>query len=110
MKPFTEREDELLRKYHDLGASIRYQADQLNRPYGSICSRRNTLGLKYFYKGQYNKAKYTEVEYSEVDTTKPAGNPELPSGNSSLFMDAVTALVAWGLVIAGTVGLGVLLL
>ena len=55
MRAFTEREDELLRKWHEQGMSIGHQAFQLNRPYGSVCSRRNTLGLKYFTRGKYNK-------------------------------------------------------
>ena len=61
---FTEREDELLRKYHEQGMSLSYQALQLNRPYGSVCTRRQTLGLSYRDGGRGPAvATYDAVDY-----------------------------------------------
>lgn len=46
-KPFTEFEDNQLRKLHECGATVRHMAMVLGRPYGSICTRRQHLGLSY---------------------------------------------------------------
>jgi hypothetical protein len=46
-KPFTEFEDNQLRTLHEGGATVRHMAMTLGRPYGSICTRRQHLGLSY---------------------------------------------------------------
>ena len=63
---FTEREDELLRKYHEQGMTLSQQAFQLNRPYGSICTRRQTLGLSYRDGGR-GPASTTYEEITDLD-------------------------------------------
>ena len=68
MNRFTEREDELLIKYHEQGMPLNYQAKQLNRPYGSICTRRKALGLKYHTGGRGPaKPATTYEEISDAD-------------------------------------------
>ena len=63
---FTEREDQLLRKYHEQGMSLSQQAFQLQRPYGSVCTRRQTLGLSY-RNGGCGPAVATYEEIADLD-------------------------------------------
>jgi hypothetical protein len=46
-KPFTVEEDDYLVYAHDARLSLTEMAYALDRPYGSICTRRAYLGLKY---------------------------------------------------------------
>jgi hypothetical protein len=46
-RPFTEEEDDYLIWAHDERRSLAEMAYSLDRPYGSICTRRAYLGLKY---------------------------------------------------------------
>ena len=46
-KPFTVEEDDYLVHAHDQRLSLTEMAYALDRPYGSICTRRAYLGLKY---------------------------------------------------------------
>lgn len=67
-KPFSEFEDNQLRKLHECGATIRHMAMTLGRPYGSICTRRQHLGLSYRDGAGRGPAKQTDVEYDQFST------------------------------------------
>jgi len=44
---FNEQEDNYLKYAHQRQYSLSKMAEDLGRPYGSICTRRRALGLKY---------------------------------------------------------------
>lgn len=91
-KPFTEFEDNQLRKLHEVGATIRHMAMVLGRPYGSICTRRQILGLSYRDGTERGQA-------SQLNETYVAQSPEV---------DKVDDFDANGIIILGLCILGAL--
>ncbi len=63
-KPFTEFEDNQLRKLHEGGATVLHMSQVLDRPYGSICTRRQHLGLSY----RNGPAKQVDADCDEFET------------------------------------------
>ena len=91
-KPFTEFEDNQLRKLHDCGATVRHMAMVLGRPYGSICTRRQHLGLSYrdgAGRGPAQQTNYTP-EVNKVDDFDARGIIVL-----GLFIAAALTYGAW---------------
>lgn len=45
VRRWDEEEDSLLRTYNDMGLTVAQTAEALDRPFGSVATRRRTLGL-----------------------------------------------------------------
>ena len=98
---FTAEEDQYLMAAHEDRLSLAEMAAVLNRPLGSIATRRRLLGLKYMDKPSGYKCKprvtnVTQNKEKEVDDFDANGIIVL-----GLFILAALAYGAW--VTAGTV-------
>lgn len=72
---FNEQEDNYLKYAHQRKYSLSKMAEDLGRPYGSICTRRRALGLKYDDRPAYGprervvQYELLPTEYTETYST-----------------------------------------
>ena len=95
-KPFTESEDNQLRELHESGATVSHMAAALGRPYGSICTRRQHLGLSYRDGAGRGPAKQTAVEYEQFSTDAYDILPKLLL-SAAAVVSTLIGIVAFGI-------------
>ena len=89
---FTEEEDQLLHFYHNMGLTVAQTAEAMERPFGSVATRRRRLGLAE-RRGPncrtLNPTEYTEAEYKEAEYVETPQVTETPAVDAEAF-DLIT--------------------
>jgi hypothetical protein len=85
-----------LTTFHSMGLSIQEQADRLGRPHGSVCTKRQELGLSYrdeTFLEEWAK----EIEASSVPESFRDSSADKLQSTIILAVAAVSALILFGM-------------
>lgn len=82
---FSEQEDNYLKFAHERQYPLAKMAEDLARPYGSICTRRRALGLKYDDRPAYGPRERV-IQYNSRPSEDTVDSQEYSSADYAMFI------------------------